>query len=540
MRVLLINPYCPIEENPSPPLGLSFLAGALLEAGVETRALDFAVFPYSRERLETTLKDFQPHMVGATAVTMTYDSAARIIREVKAIDPDILTVMGGPHVTFLAQETMKVLPELDLIVLGEGERTVVALAQEAEKEQNWGRIPGIVFRRGAEIRSTGPREEPIALDSLPMPARHLFPLGRYRALGMALTMTTTRGCPHQCIFCAGRKMVGAKVRYRDPVKVVDELEYLSRLEFPQINIADDLFTASKKHCLAVCQEIKRRNLKTRWTSFSRVDTISMEVLKAMKEAGCTTVSFGVETGNPEILKTIRKGITLEKVVEALRLCREAGLETLFSFILGLPGETPETLRQTVDFSDRLTELGGSCGYHLLAPFPGTEVRDRKDEYGIHILTDDWSQYHANRAIVETPKVNKAMMDEVVMAWEQSYLDHLGRLKDQRAKGEITEKEAWELTKLEHVVAIHDLMASRAVERNGSWPLDGQPSIRESQLERLAENVWSSTRYPQEQVLKSLQYALGEGFLTFSVTAEQVRWGWLDYLGEEGTRIEVKG
>jgi anaerobic magnesium-protoporphyrin IX monomethyl ester cyclase len=529
MRFLLINPYCPIDENPSPPLGLSFLAGALLEAGIETRALDFTVFPYRRELLEKTLKDFQPHFVGATAVTMTYDSAARILREVKAIDPGILTVMGGPHVTFLAPETMEALPELDLIVLGEGERTVVELVREAEKGRDWGRIKGVVYRQGMEIKNTDPREEPIALDSLPMPARHLFPLGRYRALGMALTMTTTRGCPHKCIFCVGRKMVGARVRYRNPVKVVDELEYLSSLHFSQINIADDLFTASKKHCLAVCREIKKRNLKTKWTSFSRVDTISLEVLTAMKEAGCTTVSFGVETGNPEILKTIRKGITLEKVVEALRLCREAGMETLFSFILGLPGETPETLRQTVAFSDRLTELGGSCGYHLLAPFPGTEVRDKKEEFGIHILTDDWSQYHANRAIVETPEVSKAMMDEVVRVWQQSYLDHLGRLKDQRARGEITEKEAWELTKLEHVVAIHDLMNHRALEEKGSWPLDGQPPDRESQLENLAERVWSSTRYDQNQMLKSLQYALGEGFLTFSVNQRQVRWGWLDYL-----------
>jgi anaerobic magnesium-protoporphyrin IX monomethyl ester cyclase len=534
MRVLLINPNCPIDENPSPPLGLSFLAGALLEAGIETRALDFAVFPYRRDHLESTIRDFKPDLVGATAVTMTYDSAAQIIRDAKAVDPNLLTVMGGPHVTFLARETMETLPELDLIVLGEGEQTIIEVTGQAEKDRDWVQVRGILYRQGSKIEKTPPRTELVDVDALPLPARHLFPLGRYRALGMAVTMTTTRGCPHQCIFCVGRKMVGARVRYRNPIKVVDELEYLNRLNFPQINIADDLFTAGKKHCLEVCREIIRRGLKVKWTSFSRVDTISLEILKAMKEAGCTTVSFGVETGNPEIMKTIRKGITLEKVVEALNLCREAGLGTLFSFILGLPGETPETLQQTVAFSDHLTELGGSCGYHLLAPFPGTEIRDRCEEYGIRIMTDDWCQYHANRAIVETPTVDCAMMDEVVRVWQQSYLDHLGRLEDQRSKGEITDDEAWELTKLEHVVAIHDLMASRALEEKGSWPTNGQPMSHESQLERLAEKVWPLTRYNREQVLKSLRYALGEGFLTFSINEGRARWGWLDYLNVEKT------
>jgi anaerobic magnesium-protoporphyrin IX monomethyl ester cyclase len=529
MRFLLINPYCPIEENPSPPLGLSFLAGSLLEAGIEARALDFAVFPYDRDQLASALKEFQPPILGVTAVTMTYDSAAQVIRDAKTIDPGILTVMGGPHVTFLARETMERLPELDLIVLGEGEHAAVELTEEAGKDRNWSRVKGLVYRQGSTILTTGFREEVIALDSLPMPARHLFPLGRYRALGMPVTMTTTRGCPYKCIFCVGRKMVGSKVRYRDPIKVVDELEYLNGLNFTQINIADDLFTASKSHCLAVCDEIRKRHLKTRWTSFSRVDTISREVLAAMKEAGCTTVSFGVESGNPEILKTIRKGITLEKVVEALRLCREVGMETLFSFILGLPGETPETLKQTVDFTETLKNLGGSSGFHLLAPFPGTEVRDKKEEFGIQILTDDWSQYHANRAIVETPTVNKAMMDEVVKVWEQSYLDHLGRLKEQRNRGEISDQEAWELTKLEHIVVIHDLMASRAVEEKGAWPMKGEPFSDKTQLARLAENVWSSTRYDQRQVLKSLYYAWKEGFLTCSEQEGQVRWRWQDYI-----------
>jgi anaerobic magnesium-protoporphyrin IX monomethyl ester cyclase len=528
MRFLLINPYCPISENPSPSLGLAFLAGALEGAGIETRAADFTVFPYSIMMLEKVLRDFQPNLVGITSVTMTYNSAAQVIKDVKAIDNRILTVMGGPHVTFWAQEAMNSLPDLDFVVIGEGEHTAIDLTREAEKGRDWSKVKGIVYRQGTQILSTGLREQVIDLDSLPMPARHLFPLGRYMALGMPITMTTSRGCPYQCIFCVGRKMVGAKVRYRNPEKVVDELAYLHGLNFQQINIVDDLFTASKDHCLAVCHEIQRRKLEIRWTSFSRVDTISRELLMEMKKAGCYAVSFGVETGNPDILKTIKKKITLEKVVEAANLCRAVGMDVHFSFILGLPGETPETLKQTAAFSEKLNTIVGSCGFHLLAPFPGTEVREKSDELGISILTHDWSDYHANRAIVETPAVNKAMLDDFVMAWEKTYLDQLELIKQRRASGEATESEAWDLTKLEHIVIINDLMMSRAVEENGFWPNQETPNEEDS-LTRLVDRVWRLTGSGKDQVQKTLSYAVGKGNLIRLDREGETCWKWRDHL-----------
>jgi anaerobic magnesium-protoporphyrin IX monomethyl ester cyclase len=528
MRFLLINPYCPISENPSPSLGLAFLAGALEGAGVETRVVDFTVFPYSKKILESILRDFQPNLVGVTSVTMTYNSAAQVIKEVKAIDKHILTVMGGPHVTFWAEGAMNSLPELDIVVIGEGEHTAIDLVREAGKGGDWSRVKGIVYRQDSQIRTTGKREQIVDLDSLPMPARHLFPLGRYLALGMPITMTTSRGCPFHCIFCVGRKMVGAKVRYRNPERVVDELAYLHGLGFQQINIVDDLFTASKDHCLAVCQEIRKRNLEIRWTSFSRVDTISKELLIEMKKAGCYAVSFGVETGNPDILKTIKKKISIEKVVEAANLCREEGMDVHFSFILGLPGETPETLKQTVDFSEKLNGIVGSCGFHLLAPFPGTEVREKSDELGIKILTQNWSDYHANRAIVETPAVNKAMLDDFVTAWEKTYLDRLGIIKQRREKGEATESEAWDLTKLEYIVVINDLMMSRALEEKGFWP-NQKTLSEEDSLGKLVDQVWRLTGSERELVQKTLTYAVGKGNLIRLDQDGMTRWQWRDYL-----------
>jgi len=155
-------------------------------------------------------------------------------------------------------------------------------------------------------------------------------------------------------------MVGAKVRYRDPVKVVDEMESLAAYGFNQINLADDLFTANAGHCTAVCDEIMKRGLTVKWTSFARVDTVSLTVLEKMKTAGCTAVSFGVETGSPTILKTIRKGITLDQVIAAVNLCTRAGLQPYASFILGLPGETEQTLQETlvIDLNKKPVEISG--------------------------------------------------------------------------------------------------------------------------------------------------------------------------------------
>ena len=529
MRFLLVNPFYPISETPSPPLGLAFLAAALERAGVEVKILDLVVFPYSKNMLETVLKGFLPHIVGITAVTMTFDNAISAIKDVKSIDPEIITVIGGPHVTFCAGDTMNSFPALDCIVLGEGEETIVDLARAVDEGHDWGNIKGLVYRNGSEIQSTGFKPPGIDMDSLPVPARHLLPLGRYRALEMPVSMTTSRGCPFKCIFCVGRKMVGAKVRYLSPGKVVDELEYLSTLNFDQINIADDIFTASKRHCLAVCNEIMRRKIKTKWSAFARVDTVSREVLERMKEAGCCVVSFGVETGNRDILKTIKKGITLEQVIAAVKMCIDFEITPHASFILGLPGETPETLKETVAFGEKLKGMGVSHGFHLLAPFPGTEIREQSTRFDIKILTSDWREYHANRAIVETPSVNRKTLDEIVIEWESEFNEWLGEIKRLMETGEATEDEIRQLTRLERCVLIYDLMMGRVVEERGSWHKGNKVVSDSDALRTLVNRVVSSTDKADEQVFDTLNYAVEQGNLRYVEDNGLIRWEWVEFL-----------
>ena len=529
MRILLINPFYPISETPSPPLGLAYLASALSETGIEVKILDLVVHPYSRTVLQSLLEQFQPQLVGLTAVTMTFDNAMGVIRDIKHINPNIVTVMGGPHVTFCARKTLNDHPELDILVLGEGERTIVDLCRAVDAGSDLARVNGIVYRQHSEICDTAPRDPIENLDELPDPDRGLLPLGRYRALGMPISLTTSRGCPFKCIFCVGRKMVGSRVRYRSPDKIVDEMEYLASLNFHQINIADDLFTANRKHCLAVCDEILNRRLEVKWTSFARVDTVSEEILAKMKAAGCSAVSFGVESGNRQILKTIKKGITRQQVVAAVNMCRRTGVTPHASFILGLPGETPQTIQETIDFGEQLKELGLSYGFHLLAPFPGTEIRENSEQYGIKILTDDWSQYHANRAIVETPAVDRQTLDDIVIGWEDEYTLMLGDIQQRMLEKAASAEEAEQVNNLERIVLVYDLMMKCVMERKGAWPYDGKQLSTEDNLKILTDKISNELDATPQLIRDTLQHALQKGDLTCQKTDGTIRWQWVDYI-----------
>ena len=528
MRILLVNPYYPIDETPSPPLGLAFIAAALENAQHDVHLLDFVVYPYSDAVLKQALDTIMPDVVGVTSVTMSFNNAIAVVQAVKQTHPDIITVMGGPHVTFHANETLRQYPELDCIVMGEGDETVIEWAEAVEHDIDWKEVNGIAYRKGSDIVRTSVRK-PVDVKTLPVPARHFVPLGRYRALGMAISLTSSRGCPFQCIFCVGRKMVGAKVRYRDPVAVVDEMARLWDLGFHQINLADDLFTANKDHCHAVCDEILNRHLKIGWTSFARVDTVNDDVLLKMKAAGCHTVSFGVESGNPEMLKRIRKGITLAQVEAAINMCNRAGITPHVSFIIGLPNETPQSLQDSISFGDKLSRMGAQHGFHILAPFPGTEVRDHLENYDLTILSDDWSQYHANRAIVETSTVKKEMLDNVVLEWEKKYKDFLGNLKILRDTGKGAPEQVWPLTRLEHTVIFYELMMNRVIEEKGTYSFSlTNPSDAEL-IDSLVHHINGTYTVTPEEMKKSLSFAVEQHYLIFNRDNDTLHWQWVDYL-----------
>jgi len=378
MRVLLLSTPHPLEESPVPPLSLSYLASVLNREGIEVKILDFLVTQYLPKKLRRELEEYQPQLVGATCVTLNYPIARRMLKACKAFDPHIFTVIGGPHVTFASEETLLQSPWIDAVVIGEGERTLVELVRAVEEDKDIHQVPGIAFADGGMVVKTPPQARIENLDQLPLPARELLPMARYRALGTPCTVITSRGCPYSCIFCSGHRMFGPKVRFRSPGLVVDEIEKLQRdFGLAKINIVDDTFTLNHHHTRAVCEEILRRNLQIKWSVFARVDRISEDLAQLMKRAGCEWILFGVESADEEILKTIRKGITLDEVRRGVKIAAEAGIGVFNSFIFGLPGESWDTALKSMAFGDELYhKYGAKYGFHILSPLPGTDLYER--------------------------------------------------------------------------------------------------------------------------------------------------------------------
>jgi anaerobic magnesium-protoporphyrin IX monomethyl ester cyclase len=522
MRVAIVAPPYPLEEAPAPPLGVTYVAAAFEAAGAEVRIFDYIVSRYTPEKLRIQIDAFRPDVLGATSVTLNFPGAAQIVCEAKRHRPSLITMMGGPHVSFSAERTLRDYPGIDLVVAGEGEGTIAELMAKGFDPETWTRIPGLVFRNNEGFVNTGARHFIENLDGLPMPARHLLPLSRYQALGYSISIITSRGCPYSCIFCLGRRMVGNKVRLRKASLVVDEIVQILSYGIDRINVADDLFVSSRGKVKEVCDEILRRGLRFGWSAFARVNTVDLETLKLMRKAGCDSVSFGVETGNPEMLKLIRKGITLDQVRHAVSLCKEAGIIAHTSFIVGLPGETEETLRETGEFA---ASLGSLYGYHFLAPFPGTTVREEVEKYDLEILTDDWTRYDANSAIVRTSRLAPEQIESFVAefeswiaeAWEamvKGYHDKTNTPQiDMQVEGHFRMKFVWRL------------LSEDLIERLGEISLPDAGNDSENYEETLCRRMEEETGVDGALIRKTIRAFIEKNYIRPEVGGGRCIWRW---------------
>jgi anaerobic magnesium-protoporphyrin IX monomethyl ester cyclase len=463
MKVALIAPPYPLEEAPSPPLGICYVAASFEAAGAVVRIFDYIVRGYTPEKLKSELDDFKPDVVGTNSVTMNFYAAAGILKTAKEHDPSLITVMGGPHVSFDAENTLRAYPEIDLVVIGESEETLKELIPVLHDKTEWWNIRGLAFLEKGELVKTGERPFLQDLDTLPLPARHLLPASRYQALGFPVSIITSRGCPNRCIFCQGRRMVGMKVRYRSARRVADEIENILSFGYPRINIADDFFTSNKKRVKLFCDEITKRGLSFSWSAFARVDSCSTEVLETMKNAGCDTVSFGIESGNPEMLKRIQKGITLDQARKAVAMCKETGMGVFLSFMAGLPGETRETLEDSRAFAK---ELGVPMGYHYLAPFPGTTLWEKLDAYDLEILTGNWDRYDANQAITRTSSLSDKDINAFVGEFEEEIERCWQDMLDRYRQGTCTDYERFRIEGRERMQFIFRLFSQDIIEKYG--------------------------------------------------------------------------
>ncbi len=520
MRVAVIAPPYPLEEAPAPPLGTSYVAAAFEEAGAEVEIFDYIVSRYSEKKLRQQLEAFRPDVVGSGSVTLNFPGAAEIVQTVKRIDPGILTVMGGPHVSFDAVNTLKAYPGIDLIVRGEGERTIAELTASGFKRSAFPGIRGLAYRENGSFHMTDERELIEDLNTLPLPARRLLPLSRYQAMGYPISMITSRGCPYQCIFCLGRQMVGRKIRQRSAGVVVEEIQDILSYGFDRINIADDLFVSDRQKVKEVCTEIKNRDLKFAWSAFARVNTVDPETLHTMRATGCDAISFGVESGNQEILDRAKKKITLDQVRRAVAMCKEADLFVHASFIIGLPGETPETLKRSKEFAE---SLGVDYGFHLLAPFPGTTVREKASDYKMEILTDDWTRYDANHAIVKTPTLGPEGVLEFAHARDEE-IEEKWR-KKVRGYQEGTNS-GWDNLLVEghyRTQLIYKILSQDLIESEGAFP-DARSS--DETVLPLCRRIEDRTKAGMDVVERTLRDFIRKGYIkTRPSTNEGLVWFW---------------
>jgi radical SAM superfamily enzyme YgiQ (UPF0313 family) len=374
LRITLVNP--PQSAGyPQPPIGLALIAAVLEREGHRVSVLDANALGLRARAIAPLVAGAD--VVGLTAMTPTIGTAIDVARHLKQAYPNLTIVLGGAHATLLPEETMAAAPEINIIVRGEGEETIKELLRALEAKRPLDNIAGISYRANGSVVSTAARDTLTDMDVLPYPAYHLLPWRKYRPHpphGLAqpfAAIVTSRGCPYRCAYCS-KPVFGSRFRAQGPERVVDEVAYLKeRFGIRELAFYDDIFTLDKARARAIAEGLVSKGLKLFWTCEARVNLVDKELLLAMKRAGCYAVAYGIESASLQILDTLHKDITLEQVEAAVHLTREAGLETIGYLMLGSPGETTETIRQTIELAKRLKL--DFAQFSVTTPFPGTEL-----------------------------------------------------------------------------------------------------------------------------------------------------------------------
>lgn len=367
VRVILINPPidCVLENgNVSPvtsylfynsaPLGLLYIGAVLENAGHTVAAIDGAAEQLNVAGVVARVKEFRPDVIGIGSFTVSFETTKRMAAEIKRALPDVPIVLGSYHVTLVPEETMAD-TNFDIGVLGEGEHTMLEVVEYYGQGGELEDIQGICFRKAdGDLHFTPPRKKFKQLDEFPFPARHLLPPNIYRPVPVdehafpKFSMVTSRGCPHACAFCQKSR---TGYRSHSPGYIVDEIEHLVRdFGVKDIAFVDSLFCANKKRVHAICDEIIRRGVKVSWTCSSRVEVVDKPLLEKMKAAGCWRTRFGVESGSDRVLDFISKGITKEKIRNAITWADEIGLRPKAFFMVGHMIDTRESILETIDFA----------------------------------------------------------------------------------------------------------------------------------------------------------------------------------------------
>ncbi|TKJ28068.1 MAG: B12-binding domain-containing radical SAM protein [Chloroflexi bacterium B3_Chlor] len=406
------------------PIYLGYIVAVLEEAGVEVGFIDGVMEEMSIADFSRAVSSTRPDLVVIECSTPSIDYDLETARAVKDSVDGTSVALIGSHATFFHEEILSDNPAVDAICRGEAEMTVKELALSLSSGDDLRQVKGLSYREGEEVRVNPVRPLIQDLDSLPFPARHIVRHDGYRAAiysgDCPTAMVSSRGCPHHCIYCLWPEtLYGHKFRARSAANVVDEMEHVVRdYGVDEIYFDDDCLTLNKNRVLEMCRLLLKRGVDVKWIVQSRVDTVDREVLTAMKEAGCHYILFGVESGSPKMLEIMKKRISLDRGRQAFKDCRELGIRTQAFFLFGVPGETQETVEETIEFAKEID--ADSTQFAIVIPHPGTELYETCMEQG-WLVYDRWEDFAAENSLIETDHLTREEVEEArIRAYRRYY------------------------------------------------------------------------------------------------------------------------
>lgn len=454
MKTLLIKvPYLQIFEAMQKtaakyfPLGLGYISSYMKSKGLDVLILDPEIQGISEEELIEIILREKPGIIGLSSVTPNFSMACKMAKKFKNIT-DAVIVYGGIHASTFPEQIIRNHAEFDILVYGEGEETMAELATALTNgnisAETLSKINGICYRDNGTVQKTEPRPKIKDIDSFPPPDRDSVHMDLYKATGhigvsdRVANMITSRGCPARCTFCESFLTMGYRYRKHSAEYVLSEIRHLKdNYNVEQIVFNDDTFTIDQERVRKICERLIDDNYNIKWFCFARVNTIkNIEMLELMKKAGCVQINFGIETGDKEILKSIKKGTTLDQGRRALKLCRQVGMKTSAGFIFGFPGETKETIERTIKFA---IELNPDIAlFNILVPFPGTETF--KSFPKLHNDIENpifWESFKTASAggdpIIDLPGLTKEDLKMAIVKANRKFYMRIGYLAKQLSK-----------------------------------------------------------------------------------------------------------
>lgn len=337
--------------------------------------------------VKKVITDFNPDVVGVSSKSQNFKSSCIVAKIAKEINKDIIVIIGGAHASMAGKDVF-ISPDIDISVRGEGEDTITELLDVISKNGKLDQVKGIIYRTKDKIVENPPREYIKDLDSLPFPIESaegsLKDYKKYPKEAFK-TIFSARGCPHNCIFCGSRNIWSQHVRFRSPENVVKEIKLCQSMGINVVSFEDDYFGVTKKQAYDLCNAIIKGCPGLKWSCELHVKLVDDQMIKIMKESGCFSIRLGIESGNNQMLKKIRKNITIEEALNACRIIKKHGLELHVFYMIGFPEETEETLKDT--FLAMKKTPCDSLIYSIFTPYPGTEAFKSCKEKGI--IGDDY-------------------------------------------------------------------------------------------------------------------------------------------------------